>query len=296
MISSEATFGKIPVRRIDCAGYNQAVGDILVRDDMPEIIGLFVDSLIDEGNFQVVCLNGIVINSRKYEFLKGHIEGRGLKYDLLDFHSYAMADLRGGYEGYWKSKSHNFRRQTNRIVKKIASAGSLKVDRVSFTGGRGDVPHSISRMFSIAESGWRARKRGMEEEHNHQPIMRDVVSRFARHGAVDLSILAIDSKDAAFTLALIERDIYYQIFVAHDEKFNNFSPGTYLIQEVFKVLPDSGIHTVSSHGGYEYKERWATEIVPQSTICIFGRGITATLSYLMKFKLERTLKRFKKQK
>jgi CelD/BcsL family acetyltransferase involved in cellulose biosynthesis len=292
MISSNASFAKVPVRRADCAGTTVAAGELLIRDNMPGIVGRFVGSLIDKGNFDVICLNGIDINSEIFRRLKDHTERYGVKLGIIDYHSYAIADLRGGYQEYSKSKSRNFRRQTSRIEKKIAAVGKLKMERILSTKGQYKTSDIIERMFSIAKSSWRIREAGPGGLYAYQPLFRDVISRFGEQGAIDFSVLTIGSEDAAFTLSIVERGIYYQISIAFDDRFNAYSPGSYLLQEVFKVLPDSGIHLVVSHGDYIYKERWATEIVPQKTICIFGRSIRAALSHAMKFKVQNFLKRF----
>jgi hypothetical protein len=49
--------------------------------------------------------------------------------------------------------------------------------------------------------------------------------------------------------------------------------------EVFRRLPDASVHTVLSHGSYQYKNRWASKIVGQDNLCIFGRGLRARLAY-----------------
>lgn len=296
MISAKATFAKVPVRRADCAGTTVAAGELLITDDKPRIIGRFVDSLIEKGNIDVICLNGIDINSEKFRHLKNHTEQDGLKLGLVDYPLYAIADLHGGYLEYRNSKSRNFRRQTSRIEKKIAAAGDLNVERIFSTKDKYNAPDIIARMYAIALSSWRVKEAGPDGIIAYQPLFRDVVSRFGDMEAIDFSVLTVNSQDVAYTLAIVERGIYYQISIAFDDRFNFYSPGSYLLQEVFKVLPDSGIHLVVSHGDYIYKERWATEIVPQRTICIFGKSWKANLSHFVKFKLPRSLGRLKRQK
>lgn len=293
MISSNATLAKVPVRRVECAGTTVAAGELLIRDDKPDIIGGLVDSLIDKGNIDIICLNGIDINSEKFRRLKDHTERDGVKLGLIDYPSYAIADLQGGYQQYCNSKSRNFRRQASRIKKKIAAAGELNVERILSTKDQYKASDIAERIHEIALSSWRIKEAGPDNLNAYRPLFKEVISRFWHLGAIDFSVLTVDSQDAAYTLAIVERGIYYQISIAFDDRFNFYSPGSYLLQEVFKVLPDSGIHLVVSHGDYIYKERWATEIVPQKTICIFGRTIRASLAYFMNFKLRRMFNKLK---
>src|SRR3990170_714458 len=45
LINSRASFAKIPVRHVACAGYNLAAGELLIRDGETGVIERFVDDL-----------------------------------------------------------------------------------------------------------------------------------------------------------------------------------------------------------------------------------------------------------
>ena len=152
-------------------------------------------------------------------------------------------------------------------------------------GGTAEEDEAFSRLAEIAVKGWRVKVKGEAVERRHHGFYREVVRRFAPRGMIDLSFLTIDGKDVAFTLAILERQIYWQILVAYDEKYEECSPGTFLLQQVFRALPAAGIRRIVSHGGYEYKKRWASEIVPETSVCVFSRSLRASLSHLMRVRL-----------
>jgi CelD/BcsL family acetyltransferase involved in cellulose biosynthesis len=286
LITSRATFARVPVQRADCAGHNLAAGELLVRDGVTGAIEKFVDSLRDDLGLDLVAINGLDVASQTYERLQSHASARGAHSAYLDYHWYAIADLKDGYEAYRRARGSNFKNQTRKIAKKVAAAGAVRVDRVTSTRSEPDFSQAMrERMFCLADRSWRVSRTTPGEEREHQSFYRELFSTWGEQDALDLAILSIDGRDAAFSFALIERGIYYHTLIAFDDELRPLSPGTHLLQEVFKILPEHGIHTVLSHGSYEYKKRWASKVVPQYTICIFGRSLRAALSYFVGFKL-----------
>jgi CelD/BcsL family acetyltransferase involved in cellulose biosynthesis len=286
-IACRPTFGKVPVRRLDFAGYNLQAGEFLSWDGRSDVLVAIIYALAERLNWDVLCLNNIQADSERAFALQQAAERCRLAWEVTDDHSYAVADLRQGYEAYAKLRGSNFRKQVRRHAKKIEQAGSWRVDRLDCSRGPGPVAEYLERMFSIADAGWRARERGLAEERNHHPFFRTLVPPFAERGMVDLSILSIGGRDAAFTLALVERGVYFHLLIAFDEDMSAYSPGSFLLQEVFRLLPTLDIHFVVSHGDYEYKRRWASEFVNQKRFLLFSRTLRGRLSHLWKFRLER---------
>ena len=285
MVESRSTFSRIPVRRVDCAGYNLAAGELLIRDGCSGVVEAFVDALRDELRFDVVNINGLDIGTERFQALGEHLKSRGVRHGYLDFHSYAIAELQDGYEAYIKSFGWKWRSRLKGKAKKIKAEGDVRIDRVLSTQDRVMADEMCARMIALSESSRRVQRAGVDVDREHQPFYRDIFYRYAGQADVDLAILVIGGTDAAFTFGLIERGIYYHTMMAYNESFAHLSTGTYLFQEVFRTLPDRGIHTVLSHGGYEYKKYWATQIIPQQTVCVFNNTIRGGISYLVGFKL-----------
>ncbi|MGQ0665976.1 MAG: GNAT family N-acetyltransferase [Nitrospiraceae bacterium] len=219
----------------------------------------------------------------------------GLRWEVTDDHRYAVADLRGGYLAYATAKGSNFRKQARRHAEKMDRAGSWWVDRMDGVPSQNTVSQYARRMFAIAEAGWRAHTRGVEEERLHHPIYRLLLQKFAPRGMADLSILTINGHDAAYTLGLVESGTYYQVAIAYVDEMASLSPGSFLLLEVFRILPDLGVHFVVSHGDYQYKRRWASRIEETKKIIVFAPTVRGALSWFAKFKLQTTWQRFRSQ-
>jgi CelD/BcsL family acetyltransferase involved in cellulose biosynthesis len=215
------------------------------------------------------------------------LEQNGFRIGILPYHWYAVARLQDGYETYARDRGYNFRKQTRKIAKRVSGAGQVKLDCVTSLDDPEFAFQMRDRMFALAEKSWRTQRAGIQAEYQHRPFYRELFERFGRDHAVDLSILALNGRDAAFNLSLTERGVCYHSMIGYDPQLQEYSPGTYLLQEILKRLPERGIHTVCSHGGYDYKKRWASEVVPQFTFCVFGNGLRAMLSHFLGFKVLR---------
>lgn len=102
-------------------------------------------------------------------------------------------------------------------------------------------------------------------------------------------------QDVAYTLGLVERGRYYQVAVAYVDEKADFSPGSFLLFEVFWILPDLGVRLVVSHGDYAYKRRWASSIKETKKIMLFAPTVRGVLTWLAKFKLQSAWRRLRLQ-
>ena len=103
---------------------------------------------------------------------------------------------------------------------------------------------------------------------------------------LSLPILSIGGRDAAYILAVLQRDHFYDVGLSYDESFANLGPGVYLMQQTLKRLADANVRTVVSHGAHDYKRHWATAFVPQQRMFIFASHPLAAAARLVRFRLQ----------
>lgn len=279
MISARSSFVKVPLRRADCAGYNLAAGEMLLKDHSEGIIEAFVSDLLKEQRFELVNINGIALDSARYFQLAEYLTRERLRFNQIKFHGFAIADLSAGYDGYRMSFGWKFRSRQKNISKRLEAAGHVRIDRINSTDDRSRASEMRRRMIEITENSQRVRVAGVSVERRHQPFYDAIFERFGAESAMDAAIVNINGEDAAYMFGLIERNVYYHTMMSYRESCGNLSPGKYLLQEVLRYLPGLGVHTVLSHGSYDYKTRWASRMVPQHTLCVFGSGFRARLSH-----------------
>ena len=285
-----ASLGKVPVRRADLVGHTCEAGEILVPPDSPELVELLLDAVCRNGDADVVCMSGFVPDSPKLAAVLDAARRRGWSAECVPYR-YATVDLRGGYEAYRDSMSHNFRRNVKRLEHRVASVGS-HLDRISGPVEPGQVEEYVRRMVSVADRSWKARQDGPMAPQ-HRGFYRELALQFSGRGMLDLAILKIGGVDAAFLLALVEGGTYYDATISFDDEFKEYSPGTHLMYRLLRVLPESGVHTVVSHGAHYYKTRWASAFVPLVRVFLFSPGPMGRLSRLTRFSAPRAWSRLR---
>ncbi len=279
----KGTLGKIPVNRIDFAGFNSQAGEFLFEDGKYSIIYSILKNLFDSKRFDVLCLNNIKEDSEEYRIICHVINDIELRAELSKYR-FAMVDLTNGYDNYYKSMGRNFRRNIKRHEKKIYSAGRPKIEELLRIDNKEDLSEALDRINKISDLSWKNDKKQKSSDH-HKSFYEEVALRFGKHGSLHLSILSIDSTDVAYVLSILDRGVYYDVTISFNDMFKEYSPGTYLMQEILRGLPNVGVHTVISHGDHEYKRRWTSQFESRCKVFIFSPSIRALLSRALKFRL-----------
>lgn len=283
----DGSLGRVSVRRVDFAGHNADAGEFLVSDAEPGVLSAFITSLKDMSELDVICLNGLDAGSDKYHEAMESAEGNGLDSETAPYR-YATVDLGAGYADYCKSKSANFRRNLRRHARRVESAGDVSVERIHGTTAAGRVNEFTKRIFRVSGKSWKKGANPVHSKH-HWRFYRDVIDAFSKRGMVDIAILTINGVDAAYIVGLAERGTYYDFTISFDDSFKDLYPGVYLMQELLKQLPASGVRKVVSHGDHGYKERWACEFATLNRVFLFTHGLRSTLSHISRFRLPRVL-------
>ena len=273
---------RIPVARVQFAMHDAYSGEFLVEDDHPEIIGAFIDSLVTEVKFDLICLNGIEPGSSRFQPVEESAKRHRLSLERVD-HPNAIVDLKNGYEGYRNAMTRNFRRTVKRQTLRITGAGSPTIDGVRLKSGMGGLESCLERMFSINEASYKLN--GQRLADCHRSYLAGLTRQFGPRGMLHLSILSIGGRDAAVVMGVVERGCYYDVTLSYVEEFAELSPGAYLMQEVLRDLAASGVHTLISHGAHDYKRRWATAFVPGTRVFLFSRGTASLMSRFIRFRM-----------
>lgn len=289
--SWRGTLGRVPVNRVDFAGFTSGAGEFLVPDDKHEVIAHFIDSLVARGGFDILCLNSFAPASGKMRILCDAVKRNGLDLERV-MYRYAMVDLKDGYEAYSKRMGGDFRRNLRRHERKVHGVGNPQIETFKHAEKPEDLLAPLSRMLSVYNASWKVTMGGPLAEH-HRRFYEEIAFRFARRGMLHLVIMSIDSNAAAFFLALSERETAYDIFISFAELFKSARPGEFLTQQVIKELPKVNIHALISHGDHPYKNAWASHFVPQTHVVIFNRGLRAHMSRFVKFSVQPVVEKAK---
>jgi CelD/BcsL family acetyltransferase involved in cellulose biosynthesis len=281
--------GRIPLTSVEFAAHEAYAGEFLVPDDRPHHAAFFLDALVRDVRFDVICLNDIDLRTARYGSLRDAIARGRLRVETSN-HPNAMVDLSRGYDAYLRGRTAHFRHAVRRHGRRIEEAGPGAVEGVVLWRGVETLEETLARMIAITEASHKLN--GARLADIHRGFLSEIGRRFAPRGELALPILTIGGRDAAFVMGMVERSCFYDITLSYDEAFAAFRPGTHLIQQLLHELADAGVHTFISHGAHEYKEHWASAFVPGTRLFLFAPGFRPTATRFVRFSLAPVWRRF----
>ena len=89
--------GRVPLTCVEFAAHEADAGEFLVEDSHPETTAIFLDSLVREAKFDLICLNDIDLTSDRYAALRETALRHRLRIEVTD-HPNAIVDLASRYE------------------------------------------------------------------------------------------------------------------------------------------------------------------------------------------------------
>ena len=292
LAARRATLSKVPVRRIDSACHEGDIGEFLIPDDEIEAFEGILDSLIRRGGADAIVLKGLSPGSPRLKAVERVAAKHGRRFALEPYY-YAVVELNEGYAAYERGLGRKLRGNLRRRARKMKEMGGGALDRLRSPADPDVVGAYLKRMFAVANKSWKERS-GRATEERHHRFFSDVAQRANLRGMLDLSILVVGGRDAAFVFGLQADGVYYDVMISFDHEFASISPGSLLIQELLRRLPADGIRRLVSHGDYEYKRYWASAFVPQTRAIIFCPGVRAALAYAVRYRVPELLNRFRK--
>jgi hypothetical protein len=278
------TMGRVPVRRIDLAGHNCEQGEMLVAAGRPDVRVALTRAVLSPDRIDVTILTGVEPGSGQERDILDAAREKGRNVETLDY-CYAVVDLSQGHAAYVARMSGNFRRNLRRHAEKMSRAGPVAIDRLRGFARPGELRPYLERIRDVSARSWKAAAGPTNPAHH--AFYSEVAERFASRGMVDIAVLRVRDRDAAFIFALREGDRWFDGSISYAEEFADLSPGTYLMHRLLEGLAAEGVKLVVSHGDHQYKLRWTNQFVWNERIFVFARGPRPRMARLMRFQLPR---------
>ena len=280
-----ATLGRVPLHRVDSAGHDGDVGEVLFTPDEGAAFESLLESIFERGGIDAAILTGVTPGSWLAQAIRSVSSRGGRSLGEIDYR-YATIDLRRGYDAYVQGLNSKKRGNLRRRQKRAEGLGGVTLDRINRPVDPATLSRYLERTFRLYERSWKAAD-GVAIQDYHRLFYADVAERFNARSMLDLSILQVGGRDAAFILGLRERDTFYDVTITYDEEFAPVSPGILLIQEVARRCATERVGLIVSHGDREYKRAWASEWVPQTRSVVFAPGLKPALARFSRFEVPR---------
>jgi CelD/BcsL family acetyltransferase involved in cellulose biosynthesis len=177
----------------------------------------------------------------------------------------AVVDLSGGWQAYWSARGHHWRNNVGRCEKKLAAEGEVRFVRYRPQGAAyGDTDPRwdlYEACEAIAATSWQgSSKNGTTLSHESvQDYLRDAHEQAVRAGGVDLNLLFLAGRPAAFIYNYHYQGHLYGLRMGFDASVTKAGSGTALMRRVIEDSFARGDHAFDlGPGSLKCKQPWQT--------------------------------------
>ena len=193
---------------------------------------------------------------------------------------------------YLKSRPRSKRKQLRRSLNRVRRAGDVQMITVETWP---EVAEALERYAEVEARSWKPEKKlGVKKTKEHWHFYNEVVRQLGPAGEVHFRILQLNGKDIAATFGIVKNGRFASMHIAHDQEFDEFSPGVVLtnleLEEVFK----GGDYVEFDFLGafLSNKSSWATGIRSTIALHVYSKEPRLGLVYWAYFRAKPALRGF----
>ncbi|MGH7847282.1 MAG: GNAT family N-acetyltransferase [Candidatus Binatia bacterium] len=237
-------------------------GDILFdgTESSVEAVRLVLSLLRGERapDWQLLSLDKIPPSSPSLHHLSRLAQFLGFRYEMKSVHSAPVICLAGGWEEYLKSRTPRFRKTLRNVSNRIGRLGRVEANRYT---GRDQTREAVDKLFSVSDSSWKASDGiAITSSAGRRRFFADLCADPEAAQALQIWILQADGAPLASEIQIKDRDTVYALRSDFDERYADYSPGSYLQGEILKQLSSEGCSEYNMGVGRNaYKTRWANQ-------------------------------------
>jgi hypothetical protein len=165
--------------------------------------------------------------------------------------------------------SSKHRKHLRNEAKKIQSACDGRVQVGQFHEPR-QLDEALEQVERIAKKTY---QRGLGVGFEDTPQLRRILHFFARQGWLRIYILYLKDTPCAFSIGSVSSGIYCCDYLGFDPEWGGYSPGTFLLTNMFEDFCRAGIKEVDFGAGQGmYKERFSNFRMLETSIYIFANS------------------------
>jgi CelD/BcsL family acetyltransferase involved in cellulose biosynthesis len=180
----------------------------------------------------------------------------------------SVIELTGTWEDYWAGRDGHFRGNVRRGERKLRTGGDVQCVRYRPRGelhGDADPRWDLyDKCVDVAAKSWQGSSTtGTTMSHEAiRKFLRDAHSAAVRAGAVDVNLLLLDGRPAAFMYNYHYQGHVSGLRMGFDANISRDGAGNVLVQSLVRDSYERGDRVFDLGPGYEpYKRHWRTSLV-----------------------------------
>jgi CelD/BcsL family acetyltransferase involved in cellulose biosynthesis len=204
--------------------------------------------------------------------------------ERLDYITTSRLTLKGTFEGYWKTRSHNLTHNLRRQRRRFAEQ-AVRLELVTHRGAE-HMAEGVRLYGELESAGWKGEEGTAITADNGQGLFyRELLEYFSGRDEGVIYRLDMNGSPIASALCLERSGMLIVLKITYDEKMVKCSPGLLLHEEMLKsVFGESRVHVIEYYGRYsDWHKKWTGETRPMYHFNIYRYFWVETARSLLKY-------------
>ncbi len=200
-------------------------------------------------------------------------------------------DVRGSWAAFLASKSSGFRKSLRRKLARLCARGEVSFStRETWPA----VDEAFQDYLDVERRSWKPeQKLGVAKSAASLDYHQALVNALGPRGGIVFRTLFLDGMPIAATFGLLERGQFLSLHIAHDRKFDEYSPGVLLTAYELEECYGRADHVqYELLGGFlENKTSWTANARETQQLYLYRREPMFAIHYAWHFRLKPIMKR-----
>jgi hypothetical protein len=182
--------------------------------------------------------------------------------------------VKGTWNEFRAARGRNFRKYFKRLERRLDRSGSWRIRRLSCDGRD---PGAIERIHWVEKMSWKESWRKREKRNTDEDLLLALRGSATTAGReLDFRpwgcFLELGGQTLAYVLVLEYKGTAILLKTSFDERFREYYPGTYVLNESIRQLFDEGrVATIDLVTNLTFHSRWSPELLGRVRVAI-SRG------------------------
>jgi CelD/BcsL family acetyltransferase involved in cellulose biosynthesis len=197
--------------------------------------------------------------------------------------------VEGSWDDFLSSRSRKLRSNINRLRRKLAASGEVRVHTVSSWPA---LESALDTHCGVEERSWKAAQNlHISGDKDAYLFYRALARCFGSDERLELRLLECDGKPIASTFGILSEGVFQSLKIAHDREYDNLSPGTVLESYELEDLFSRDVSRYEFMGSFlSNKLRWTSTVYETTNVHVYQRQPRLMLFFFVFFVLKRKVK------
>jgi hypothetical protein len=195
--------------------------------------------------------------------------------------------IRGSFDDYFARLSKNFRKKLRRSRKERERLAGLAFEYVDGPAAW----RELDRFVALEASGWKGRERSaIGSSSGTLEYYRSLTRALSARDWLELAFLRADGRLLAAEINVRFAGVLHQVRCAYDESFEDYSPGTILLERSLQRAFESGVDELNAGSDHAWTRSWGMQQRACWNVRLFPRTPRSLLLGYLPARLRRSLR------